>query len=340
MEPLPTSSEIEALLRSALADPDTTWSLGSFGALAEFVRDANEPSRALPDERIGLATDRGALALTLAPGLRPVAYETGFSGGYNHAVALCLPEADCAMAGRTQVTELGPDRDAAREEDRAAILFDLGLGLRAVDACVRVSDREILACLRAGTGRPLFAGDNPVGLNLAAMSPHRVFRARLGRIEVYTPIPRAGQARPAGPRTLVLPAILRAGRTHAATTPIPAGFVPCASLDPPHPGKDRMGRRTAFDPARHAAFQALLDRWGDPGLLAVKRGSVGMLPEGVSPRHARSARRAAACQAHLLHEAGLSPIRAHEAVPTRALRRSVASDAQRETGTATAPGRA
>ena len=316
MELLPTASEIEAFLRSALADPDTTWSLGSFGALAEFVRDADEPSRALPDERIGLATDRGALALKLAPGLRPVAYETGFSDGYNHAVALCLPESACDMPGRTLVTELGPDQDAVREEDRAAILFDLGLGLRAVDACVRASDRDILACLRAGARLPLFVGDNPVGPNLAAMSPHRVFRARLGRIEVYTPIPRADQAKPAGPRTLVLPAILRAGRTHAATTPIPAGLVPCASLHPPHPGKDRMGRRTAFDPVRHAAFQALLERWGDPGLLAVKRGAGGALPEGVSPRQARSARRAAECQARLLREAGFLPVAGQEAEPT------------------------
>lgn len=299
----PGSSEIEALLRGALADPATGWSLGSFGALAEFLRDPDEPVRALPDDRIGLVTDRGAVALTLAPGLRPVAYETGFSGGYNHAVALCLPEAACAMAGHRVITELGPDRDAVREEDREAILFDLGLGLRAVDACLRVRDPGSLACLRAGLGRSLFDPDNPVGAHLGAMSPHRVFRARLGRIEVYTPIPGPGEASPGGPRAHILPALLRAGRTHAATTPIPAGLVPCAGFFPPHPYKDRNGRRIAFDSARHAAFQALLERWGDPGLLAVKREPTGAWPAGVSPRHARSTLRAAECQARLLREA-------------------------------------
>ncbi len=323
-----TASEVEALLRAALADPGTAWSLGSFGAIAEFMREADEPVRALPDARMGLATDRGAIALTLAPGLRPVAYETGFSGGYNHAVALCLPDAACAMSGRTVVTELGPDRDAAREDDRAAILFDLGLGLRAVDACVRAADPESIACLRAGAGQPLFAPGNPIGPHLVAMSPHRIFSARLGRIEVYAPIPGPGETSPEGPHTHVLPQILRAGRTHAATTPIPQGFVPCAGLHPPHPYKDMMGRRLRFDPDRHAAFQALLERWGDPDLLAVKRGTTDRLPDGVSPRHAQSARRVAELQARFLRG---------EAVETAALAEDDAIDAPDQTGSRSHP---
>ena len=298
MQPVPTASEIAALLRDALADPDTAWSLGSFGALAEFMRDPGEAVHPLPDARLGLATARGAIALTPTADLRPVAYETGFSGGYNHAVALCLPSSACAMGGRTIVTELGPDRAAAREEDRAAILFDLGLGLLAVDACVRASDPETIAALRAGVGRPVFAPDNPIGPRLVAMSPHRIFCARIGRIEVYAPIHGPNETSPEGPHTHVLPQFLRAGRTHAATTPIPDGFVPCGGLHPPHPYKDAMGRRIGFDPARHAAFQTLLERWGDPDLLAVKQGREPSRP--TSPRHARSARRVAALQVQLL----------------------------------------
>ncbi|MEH3117466.1 MAG: hypothetical protein PGN25_07625 [Methylorubrum populi] len=301
------SADAETLLRDALADAGTAWNLGSFGAVAEFMRDDGEPVQALPDDRMGLATDRGAIALTPGPGLRPVAYETGFSGGYNHAVALCLPEAACAMSGRTVLTELGPDREAARPEDREAILFDLGLGLRAVDACLRARDPEVVACLRAGAGKPLLAADNPVGRHLVAMSPHRIFRARIGRIEVYAPIPGPGETSPEGPHTHVLPKLLRAGRTHAATTPIPAGFVPCAGLHPPHPYKDMMGRRIPFDPDRHAAFQALLERWGDPDLLAVKRGMAGALPDAVSPKHAQSARRVAELQARFLRGEDVPP---------------------------------
>ena len=269
---------VTALLRAALADPETAWSLGSFGAIAEFMRDPDEPVRALADARMGLSTARGAIALTPGPDLRPVAYETAVASGWNHAVALCLPAEACAMGRRGVVTELGPDRDAARAEDRADILFDLGLDLLAVDACVRTRDPDALACLRAGTGRALFDPANPIGPHLVAMSPHRVFLARIGRIEVYAPIPGPGGTSPEGPHTHVLPKLLRGGRTHAATTPIPAGFVPCAGLHPPHPYKDMLGRRIAFDPGRLDAFQALLARWGDPALRAIKRG--GAAPDG------------------------------------------------------------
>lgn len=291
---------VTTLLREALADPGTAWSLGSFGAIAEFMRDPDEATSPLPDGRMGLSTERGAIALAPSPDLRPVAYETAVMSGWNHAVALCLPEARCAMNRRGVVTELGPDRDAARERDRDAILFDLGLSLLAVDACVRTSDPEAIACLRSGVGLPLFDPSSPIGRQLVALSPHRVFLARIGRIEVYAPIPGPGGTSPEGPHSHVLPKLLRGGRTHAATTPIPTGWVPCAGIHPAHPYKDMMGQRIAFDASRHDAFQALLERWGDPDLLTAKRG-VDLGPDSlVSNRHAQAARRVAEVQARYL----------------------------------------
>ncbi|GAB6845885.1 hypothetical protein HNR00_002980 [Methylorubrum rhodinum] len=298
-----SSSQADAvtdLLREALADPGTAWSLGSFGAIAEFMRDPDEAVSGLPDDRLGMATERGAIALSPGPDLRPVAYETSVASGWNHAVALCLPEAACAMNRRGVVTELGPDREAARERDRDAVLFDLGLDLLAVDACVRTSDPESIACLRSGIGRPLFDHANPIGRHLVAMSPHRVFLAKVGRIEVYAPIPGPGGTSPEGPHTHVLPKLLRSGRTHAATTPIPAGWVPCAALHPAHPYKDMLGQRIAFDAARYEAFQVLLDRWGDPDLLALKQGGEHSPDSRISSRHVHGARRVAEVQARFL----------------------------------------
>ncbi|KQT59865.1 hypothetical protein ASG52_19150 [Methylobacterium sp. Leaf456] len=298
-----SSSQVEAvsaLLRDALEDVGTAWSLGSFGAIAEFMRDPDEAVAGLPDDRLGMATGRGAIALSACPALRPVAYETAVASGWNHAVALCLPEAACAMSRRGVVTELGPDREAARERDRDAVLFDLGLDLLAVDACVRTSDPEAIACLRSGVGQPLFDHANPIGRHLVAMRPHRVFLARVGRIEVYAPIPGPGGTSPEGPHTHVLPKLLRSGRTHAAATPIPAGWVPFAALHPAHPYKDMMGQRIAFDAARYEAFQVLLDRWGDPDLLAIKRGGEHRPDGPVSSRHAQGARRVAEVQARIL----------------------------------------
>ena len=288
---------VEALLRNALGDANAAWSLGSFGALAEFMRDADEQVTALTDGRLGAYTSRGAVALTPIPGLRPVAYETAVNSGWNHAVALCLPEGACAMNRRSTVTELGPDTDAARDEDRDAILFDLGLDLLAVDACVRSSDPEVIACLRSGTGQPVFDHANPIGPRLVAMSPNRVFVSRIGRVEVFQPIPPADGKSPEGPHTHVMPKLLKAGRTHAATTPIPDGFVPMASIHPAHPYKDAMGMRIPFVQERHDAFQALLELWGSADLLAAKRGSA----DGANPgRHHQNARRVAENQARWL----------------------------------------
>ena len=290
---------VEALLWDALRDSGTAWSLGSFGAIAEFMRDPDESVSALPDDRLGMATARGAIALRPHPDMRPVAYETAIASGWNHAVALCLPDEACAMNRRGVVTELGPDHEAARPEDRDGLLFDLGLDLLAIDACVRSRDPEVVDCLRAGAGQPLFAPGNPIGPRLVAMSPHRVFLARFGRIEVYAPIPPSGGTSPEGPHTHVLPKLLRSGRTHAATTPIPPGLVPCAALHPAHPYKDMQGQRIAFDAERLAAFQVLLRRWGDPALVAIKHGAEDH-GDAVSSRHAQAVRRVVEAQARYL----------------------------------------
>lgn len=48
MTPSSQADEITTLLREALADPGTAWSLGSFGAIAEFMRDPDEAVLQLP----------------------------------------------------------------------------------------------------------------------------------------------------------------------------------------------------------------------------------------------------------------------------------------------------
>ena len=82
---------------------------------------------------------------------------------------------------------------------------------------------------------------------ILAANPHRVFLSRLGRIEVYQPIPPASGKSPDGPHTHVLPRLLKSGRTHPATEPIPDGWFPCAHLYPPHPARDGMGEARPFD---------------------------------------------------------------------------------------------
>jgi hypothetical protein len=198
------------------------------------------------------------------------------------------------MNQRVVLTEIGPDHQALREEDRNSVLFDLGLGALQADFCVRVDDVNVAAHLRQHAGRPVFEAGNPaMGIILHA-NPHRVFVSRLGRIEVYQPIPPVSGKSPEGPHTHVLPKLLKAGRTHPATEPIPPGFIPCAHLYPPHPARDGLGLPHPFEAGRFDAFQAIMAAFGDPAGTAIKQRVREAVGAGESPaeiaedRHGRT----------------------------------------------------
>ncbi len=165
----------------------------------------------------------------------------------------------------------------------APLLFDLGLGALQADCCIRTADRALAEGLRAHAGRSLFEPGNPaMGLILAG-SPHRVFMTRAGRAEVYQAIPPPGGKAPDGPHTHVLPKLLAHGRTHAATEPIPRGFVSCAHLYPAHPLRDAQGRSRPFDATRYGAFQRLLSRYGDAEHVRMKRNVIKAVSTGAGP---------------------------------------------------------
>lgn len=260
--------DVRALLVAALADAGTSWTLGGFGALAEFRRDPTEAIAPPGDGRLGLTTPRGGLALDWRAAIVPVAYETALPGGWSHAVALCLPAAACAAARPDTLIEAGPDAAALRSRDADATLFDLGLALPQAGIHLRTADARMLAILRDWRGRDSFAAGSPVPALVEAGTLDLVVVTPLGRLEVFA---RPGARTLGAPRGFVVPHIIRPGRTHAATAPIPAGLLPCGHLHPPHPCRDADGRTIPFRPERHAAFQALYARWGDPEHLALKR---------------------------------------------------------------------
>jgi hypothetical protein len=288
------------LLQNAIADPDTQWSLGTFGAIAEFSRDRGEAvALRQAGDAISAVTPRGGIVIRHQPRNRPLASESIAKIGWNQRIALCLAGDDGAMGGRTELTELGADQDALRPGDRESALFDLGLGAPHADCCVRIDDPDTAARLREHAGRPVFEPGSPaMGLILAA-NPHRVFISRLGRIEVYQPIPHASGKSPDGPHTHVLPKLLRSGRSHPATEPIPEGWVPCAHLYPPHPARDGLGNPRPFDAASHDSFQAMIGRFGHPEAVAIKRRIMAAIDAGEPPsalaqdRHGRTTMRIA-----------------------------------------------
>jgi hypothetical protein len=103
---------------------------------------------------------------------------------------------------------------------------------------------------------------------------------------VFQPIPPPGGRSPDGPHTHVLPKLLAHVRTHAATEPLPEGWIPCAHLYPAHPLRDQLGRKRAFRPDHHAAFQALFERYGVPELTAFKGDVVEAVMAGRAPETA------------------------------------------------------
>jgi hypothetical protein len=294
------AADAVVLLRQGIADPDVQWSLGTFGAIAEFSRDGDEPAQmSMAADVLSAITERGGIAIRPDPAIRPFASEGVTKSGWNQRIAFCLPQDNCAMTGRTVLTEIGPDRDALRTEDRGGLLFDLGFGALQADFCVRIDDEETAAQLRPHIGRPVFEPGNPaMGIILQA-NPHRVFISRLGRIEVYQPIPPPSGKSPEGPHTHVLPRLLRSGRTHAATEPIPPGWIPCMHIYPAHPARDGMGEARPFDAVRHRSFQAMLAACGDRESLAIKHRVIGAVEAGEPPselacdRHGRTSLRIA-----------------------------------------------
>ncbi|MEE7440843.1 DUF6925 family protein, partial [Methylobacterium oryzae] len=152
--------------------------------------------------------------------------------------------------------------------------------------------------LRALAGRPLLAAGAAAMPSAVFSGLDQVVITRIGRVEVFAPMADRAAAGP-GPRCHLLPQLLRLARTHAATAPIPPGWIPCGTLHPAHPARDGAGRPVPFDAGRHAAFGRVLDRWGDPALVALRRAVLdGQDPDPprAGGRFARSAIRAARAQ--------------------------------------------
>lgn len=262
--------DIYPILREHLSDPSSSFSIGSYGAIAEFHRDTDEPLTLHDSEQLTIATARGALRIELQDGVVPLAYEalSGPSERWMHGMEFCLPESRAESHCRSTLTELGPDHGAIRDEDRDSILFDMGLAARNVDFCIRTKDADLLALLRQCAGRPLLDPANPAMGGIIEAGPHRVAISRLGRAEVYQTIGK--DETPEGPHTHVLPKLLKSGLTHSAHIPVPNGTLPCLSMYPANPLYDGLGRDKPFDPVALERFQSLLERWGVPQYCAEK----------------------------------------------------------------------
>jgi hypothetical protein len=163
-----------------MADPDTNWSVGSFGAIAEFTRDPEEPVAVVRDDTSLIAvTARGGIRIKPLAQMRLYASETAVGRNWNHRISLCLPQRSSAMGRRAVLTELGPDDQALRDEDKGGVLFDLGLNCLQIDALIRTRDPDLITLLRNHTGQSLLEPGNGA---MAAILPAKCssrFRPRM-----------------------------------------------------------------------------------------------------------------------------------------------------------------
>jgi len=283
-----------------LRDPATGWSLGTFGALAEFSRADNEKVTITENpEYIEAITDLGGIRILNHPELRILPYEilSKLENAWSQGAVVCLPEASAGGAGRALITNLGPDTSSLGEMHARENMYDLGLNVAHIDFHIRTNDPHLVGMLNANTKRPLFADQDDLSEAIRQTHPTRVVASPLGRIEVYQDIPSNEAETPEGPHSHLIPELLAHNRTHAANLPVPEGWLPSLAFYPPNAIRTIDGNLQSFDEAAYLRFQDLLVRFADPEIVAIKKMTMealssGRMPEDCSPPNSRAERTA------------------------------------------------
>jgi hypothetical protein len=281
-----------ALMEELLDDARHGWSMGTFGAVGEFIRDDSEPviRTSTATERC-LYTARAAIRVKLDIEPCLIAYDTLLGDGgclagdresWGHTLAVCLPMPENAHRG--VIKSLGQDTEAVRAEDREAAIFDLGAGIGHVRFCLRTQDQGLINALLGMQNQDVFGPDGGALMaEVMRAQPHRVMISPVGRIEVFAAIPLPGGESPAGPHTHLLPQLVRLERTHDSNAPIPPGFQPVLMFHPRSPWHDALGRRAPFDSGLNADFMRLLDLHGLPDEASIRSEVESAIASGVRP---------------------------------------------------------
>jgi hypothetical protein len=271
------------LLKELVRDPSNGWSIGSFGAIGEFVRDADEQTVfEESDGGIEVSTPRGAMRISPTGPLQPIAWDSLSSDGesWSHVLSFCTAR---PLTASRAVRRLGSDRESVRDKDRDAILFDLGVGSGAVRMCLRTNSPSLIAAMDAAEGQSLFSIPSLIGGVLRAQ-PHRVLLSPAGRIEVFQPIPCADGKSPEGPHTHLLPKLIAKDRSHSANVPIPEELQSALSMHPHSAWRPLAEGKHVYDAKIDAAFAPILARYGLGEDVAVEEAILAALDSNEAPK--------------------------------------------------------
>ena len=209
-------------VEARFADASGTFVTGVYGAVAEVLRDPDEPFRA---DRSGpvltLATGRAALRLEAAPWM--TAFEIA-RPERPPLIAFAVPIGRTMPAGPAALTDLGPDSGGLLPRDAGGRRFDMGLGRRSARFTIRCSDTLASAIAPHG-GTPWPGCLGRIGRAVLGESPVRVIEAPCVRAEVDAVIPPPGGASPDGPHTHLMPDHIAQGFDTPPTVPLPKGYV-------------------------------------------------------------------------------------------------------------------
>jgi len=222
-----TPREIAAWVGATMQDGQGTWVIGAPGALAEFpCRSGKEVSVEVSEDTVTVRAPDARFRLRLHDRLR------AYSFGESSPIVLGIPRIRIRLATGSVMTALGEDQDAIDSEHRHELLFDFGTGRQCSRFCVRTSDEALRAALASVEGKPWSEALPRIGAQILAVSPVRVVESGLARMEIFSSIPRLGEASPPGAHTHFLPAILAAGDEIPATLALPDYAAPVAIFYP------------------------------------------------------------------------------------------------------------
>ena len=111
--------------------------MGSYGAVAEFFQAAGESIATGNTNKLTRSTPRGGIRIEPREDIGICAYEktSSHGSGTSQHIALCLPERSSSMSANKSLTELGADHAAIDDDNRDAILFDLGVSSLGSGCC-------------------------------------------------------------------------------------------------------------------------------------------------------------------------------------------------------------
>jgi predicted Fe-S protein YdhL (DUF1289 family) len=206
-----------------------TWTTGVLGTIAEFCIGEDVCHIEAGSGTVTAISPRGAISFHLADHVRTLSF--GSASGRN-IVVLAVPRAIVKPFPGQGLGRVGSDHEAIREEDREAILYDFGLGRRAAAFGIRTADADLMVQLESAAGLDWSRFLPVIGADILRVSPTRVVRNAIGRIEVFTPIPAPDGTSPPGPHTHFLPAYLAKQSDLPANLDMPEGYVACAIYYP------------------------------------------------------------------------------------------------------------